>query len=60
MDTVNEAMKVLKQVALKEEKGLSERVDSLTTTLRLLVLSSTRGSLKKIYGLLHIGHFSQH
>jgi len=61
MDAVNEAMKVLKQVALKEEKGLSKRVDSLTTTLRLLVLSSTRGSLKKkIYGLPHVGHFSQH
>lgn len=39
MDAVSEAMKVLKQVALKEkgDKGLAERVDSLTTTLRLLV-----------------------
>jgi len=42
MDSVNEAMKALKQVALEGEKdkGLAERVDSLTTTLRLLVFGS--------------------
>lgn len=48
MDAVNEAMKALKQVALKErDKGLSERVDALMTTLRLLVLSSTRNLIEK-------------
>jgi len=40
MDTVNEAMEALKKLALKgkNNKGLTERMDSLTTTLRLLVL----------------------
>jgi len=39
MDAVDEAMKALKQVALKEkkDKGLAERVDSLAIILRLLV-----------------------
>ena len=42
MDHVNGAMEALKQVVLKEKKNkeLAERVDSLTTTLRLLVFSS--------------------
>ena len=39
MDAVNEAMKTLKQVVLqgKKKKELAEKVDSLMTTLRLLV-----------------------
>ena len=51
MDSVNEAMKALKQVVLKgkKNKGLAERVDSLTTTLRLLVFRSARDSLKMVF-----------
>lgn len=48
MDAVNEAMQALKQAALKgKDDGLTERVDSLTTTLRLLVPSSKRNPLKR-------------
>lgn len=44
MDAVKEAMKALKQVALKgkKEKELVDKVDSLTTTLRLLVFTFER------------------
>jgi len=54
MDSVNEAMEALKRVALKgkKDKGLAERVDSLTT-LRLLVFSSARDRSKRgFYRLL--------
>lgn len=49
MDTVNEAMRALKQVALKgkKEKELTEKVDSLTATLRLLVFSFERNPRQK-------------
>lgn len=49
MDTVDEAMKALKQVALKgkKEKELAEKVDSLTTTLRLLVFTFERNLLQQ-------------
>ena len=44
MDTVKEAMKALKQVVPKgeQEKELTEKVDSLTTTLLLLVITFER------------------
>ena len=43
MDAVNEAVKKLKYLALKEkDKELAERVDSLAITLRLLVSSLDR------------------
>ena len=62
MDAVNEAMKALKQVALKgkKDKGLAERVDSLTTTLRLLVLLSNKIPRKwPLYQSQSIGYLSQ-
>jgi len=61
MDSVNEAMKALKQVVLKgkKDKGLAERVDSLTTNLRLLVFSSARDTSKGVlYRLLRAGYLS--
>jgi len=63
MDSVNEVMKALKQVALKgkKDKGLAERVDSLTATLRLLVFSPKSDRLKRtLYRLLRAGYFSNH
>lgn len=63
MDAVNEAVKALKQVTLKwkKDKGLAERVDSLTTTLRLLVLNFERSPLKWVlYTLSRAGCFSKH
>ena len=49
MDAVKEAMKALKQVALKgkKEKELVDKVDSLTTTLRLLVFTFERNPRRK-------------
>lgn len=49
MDTVKEAMKALKQVVPKgeQEKELTEKVDSLTTTLLLLVITFERNRQQK-------------